>query len=621
MDTKQSWDFKPDQIQAGLDLLGRADTIIGHNLLRHDLPLLKKIRGWAPREEVKVRDTMVCARVIYPNVMDTDASLIHAGTMPPGKDYRGRHTIAAWGFRLGRPKLHEDIEDWSVWTEQMHERCIGDTWTNVDLWDHLKVDQYSQSAIELEHEMALFCYGLEDAGVPFDQGAAQELHRMLTAKKNEVDTKLRSQFGSWLAPVSPSPARSVFTPKKSDAKRGYTAGAAMTKLKRVHFNPGSRDNIVKVLLDRGWKPDSFTPGGKPQIDENVVASVVNKYPEMDGLADYLMLDKRLQQLADGDQAWLKVVKEDGRIHGVVNPMGTTTSRATHFWPNMSQVPAGAAPYGKECRSLFGVGHLGIPWVLVGADQEGLELRGFAHYLTPLDGGKYGQIVLQGDPHWANVQAMGFTAEERDHKNDLHKVYREVGSKRFIYAFLYGCGDYKAGEIVLDTCIAAKKLGYDEPHRKFFGPKPPGDRKIKQVGRAIRQDFMVKTAGLNRLKLKLEMQVERHQWVPGLDGRRVPVRSAHSALNFLIQSAGAIICKRWIIEAVRELKTMFRPGWDGDFVPILWVHDELQVACREEISKQVGEVLVRQAQQAGRPYGFRIRLDSKYSVGKTWADTH
>jgi DNA polymerase-1 len=76
---------------------------------------------------------------------------------------------------------------------------------------------------------------------------------------------------------------------------------------------------------------------------------------MSGLGEYLMLDKRLSQLADGNQAWLKAVQADGRIHGVINPMGTITSRASHFLPNLGQVPNAASPYGPECRELFDVG--------------------------------------------------------------------------------------------------------------------------------------------------------------------------------------------------------------------------------------------------------------------------
>jgi DNA polymerase I-like protein with 3'-5' exonuclease and polymerase domains len=129
-------------------------------------------------------------------------------------------------------------------------------------------------------------------------------------------------------------------------------GQPYTKLKIVEFNPGSRQNIAKVLKDRGWKPKKFTDGGAAQFDEEVLQSVVVQFPEMAGVDRYLMLDKRLSQLADGKQAWITAVQEDGRIHGVINPMGTTTSRASHFLPNLGQVPNMASPYGPECRELF-----------------------------------------------------------------------------------------------------------------------------------------------------------------------------------------------------------------------------------------------------------------------------
>jgi DNA polymerase I len=142
-----------------------------------------------------------------------------------------------------------------------------------------------------------------------------------------------------------------------------------------------------------------------------------------------------------------------------------------------------------------------------------------------------------------------------------------------------------------------------------------------VGRRARENFLKKTPGLEALKDRLNQQVETHGWVRGLDTRKVPIRSGHSALNFMIQSAGAIICKRWVCDAFAHLCSKFKHGWDGDFVVVLWVHDEIQVACRKDIAEEVGEALVRFAKTAGDPYGFRIPLDSKYSVGRTWADTH
>jgi DNA polymerase I-like protein with 3'-5' exonuclease and polymerase domains len=452
--------------------------------------------------------------------------------------------------------------------------------------------------------------------------AAGRLHSELVGKKSALEEALKQQFGFWLAPVSPT--KFLFTPKKDDAKRGYVKGQECCKLKRVDFNPGSRDHIVHVLRARGWQPTEFTDGGKPKVDETTVAGLRGQFPVAGALADYLMVDKRLSQLAEGEQAWLKQVKTDGHLHGVVNPMGTITSRASHYAPNMGQVPSPKKPYGIECRALFG---RKPGWKLVGADMEGLELRALAHYLAFADGGKYAQVVTTGDPHWVNAQAFGLVPKGtvRDKHNQLHTVLREDGSKRLIYAIIYGCWDDKAGEIVYRTLNNARSTCGPEGealYREVFGGKgTPGPRKIKAVGKKAREGMINNIDGLKSLQERLVKQVEKG-WVPGLDGRRIPTRSSHSALNFLIQSAGAILCKRWGCDAYDDLRSKFKIGWtNGEVVPILWIHDEYQIACREGLEEEVGSLLVKHARKAGEEYGFRVPLDSKFTVGRSWAETH
>jgi DNA polymerase-1 len=63
------------------------------------------------------------------------------------------------------------------------------------------------------------------------------------------------------------------------------------------------------------------------------------------------------------------------------------------------------------------------------------------------------------------------------------------------------------------------------------------------------------------------------------------------------------------------------GMDGDFVFLGWIHDELQVACRERLGDRVGSVLARCAQEAGKPFGFRVPLASDYKIGNDWSQTH
>ncbi|MRT95199.1 DNA polymerase, partial [Xylella fastidiosa subsp. multiplex] len=81
---------------------------------------------------------------------------------------------------------------------------------------------------------------------------------------------------------------------------------------------------------------------------------------------------------------------------------------------------------------------------------------------------------------------------------------------------------------------------------------------------------------------------KRRWIKGLDGRKVHVRSPHAALNTLLQSAGALICKLWIIKTEEmHVEKGLKHVRYVDFAYVAWMHDEIQVAGRtEEIAKIV-----------------------------------
>jgi DNA polymerase I-like protein with 3'-5' exonuclease and polymerase domains len=635
VETGEYTGYRPEQVAEAARRLEQADEILGHNVQRFDVPVLKKLCAFQPKAGQQIKDTMVMGRVIYPNLKATDRE---RQGFP--SEYVGKHTIAAWGYRLGEHKgdyaqvrraqaMAQGITDekaiaeyvWGTFNEDMFEYMAQDCATNFALWKHLRPDDYPRAPLDLEHRAAKVCDAIEEAGVPFDLRGAQELHARLVERKHELEQRLIETFGSWEAPISPDPTKAWFVPKRDNKKLGYVAGVGFTKMKAVQFNPKSRDHIAKVLMDRGWKPEKFTDGGKPQLDEETIEGVVGHYPEMAGIGELLMVEKRLSQLTGSKQSLMDNVKEDGRIHGAINPMGTITSRGAHFSPNLGQVPSAKKPYGTEFRQLFYHGKTG--WKIVGADMEGLELRGLAHYLAYYDGGAYGKVVLDGDPHWVNVIAMGLLPDGtvRDKHNKLHTILREDGSKRFIYAYVYGAGDLKCGEIIYEAGLNAKKNaeGGEEVFARVFGNAEINEDTLRKVGGKVRRSFAKKITGFSKLQANIEARIAQDGYVNGLDRRKTPIRKAHSALNFLIQSAGAILCKRWMCDAFDEMNARWRLGEDFQFV--LWVHDELQVLCREEIADEVGECLVSNARRAGHDYGFRLPLDSKYSIGNSWADTH
>ena len=214
----------------------------------------------------------------------------------------------------------------------------------------------------MEHKLAEIIYQQECNGFKFNTTKAQRLYSDLAAKRESLKQDLKNSFPDW-------EVRTPFVPKVNNKKLGYRKGIPTEKVQVIEFNPSSRDHVANRLINlRGWKPKQYTNDGKPKVDEDVLKSL--PYPESKVLVEYYTIEKRIGQLAEGRQAWLKLVKNN-RIYGSVNTNGAVTGRATHSHPNVGQVPATSVPYGKECRELFTVDDENV---LVGIDVSGLELR-------------------------------------------------------------------------------------------------------------------------------------------------------------------------------------------------------------------------------------------------------
>jgi DNA polymerase-1 len=328
------------------------------------------------------------------------------------------------------------------------------------------------------------------------------------------------------------------------------------------FNPGSRQQIAKRLITLGWKPEKFTEKGQVIVDESVLAGV--DIPEAKLIAEYLLIQKRVAQV----KSWLTAVSEDGRVHGKVITNGAVTGRMTHHSPNMAQVPSSSSPWGTECRSCWTVPEGKL---LVGADASSLELRMLAHYMKDE---QYAREIVEGDIHTKNQTAAGLETRAQ--------------AKTFIYALLYGAGPAKIGKIVGGSAAHGKKLI---------------------------DTFLRNTPSLKRLRDKVE-KLSLRGTLQGLDGRRVQVRSAHAALNTLLQSAGAIVMKQGLIILDKRLKVM---QVKANFVAN--VHDEWQIEVEEEDADLVGAAAVASIKEAGIKLGLRCPLDGEYKKGITWAQTH
>ena len=147
--------------------------------------------------------------------------------------------------------------------------------------------------------------------------------------------------------------------------------------------------------------------------------------------------------------------------------------------------------------------------------------------------------------------------------------------------------------------------------------PKGSEKAQvQAGRGLRDRFSKSIPAFKHLLDTVQKAAVTRKWLKGLDGRQLHVRSKHSALNTLLQSAGALIVKKGtVIMAQRYRELGFNCGLVAN------VHDEVQIESDPSISNQVGTIAVESFAAAGLYFGLRIPISGEYKIGRTWADTH
>jgi DNA polymerase I len=569
----QTFAYGPDRITDALAHLATGDVLIGHNVIFYDIPVLQKLHSFVSK--ARIIDTLICTRLIWPKEKLYELDVEQYPQVPPNQ--RGAASLKAWGLRLADHKIN--FKDFSEYSEEMLEYCRQDVAVTTKLWGHISKQNYPEPALKLEHDFALAINKQIRAGVPFDVDACLDLVDGLRTKQNEIEAQLKEIF-------PPLEHRTWFTPKVNNQSRGYVKGVPFEKVRAEEFNPGSREQIISRLKAKyGWEPTKTTKKGNPSIDDEVLEAL--PYPEAKALAEYMLVTKRLGQIKDGKNSWLKLVNNDtGRMHGDVVTNGCVTGRCAHRYPNMGQVPAGYSPYGKECRSLF---HAPKGWDMIGIDAKALELRCLAGYLALWDDGEYARVVTDPeiDIHVYNQEKFGVAT-------------RDI-SKRLLYAVLYGAGHLKAGSIV-------------DPNEK-------DEEVLRQLGRTAINSFMTGVPALKELKQKIEENIAFRGYLIGLDRRVLYCRSAFKGLNVLLQSAGAILMKQVVVNIHNNIDSALSLPHGQSWEQVLMVHDEVQLVCSPKYTSQIQEQAMLAFPQAQEFFGFRCKIEGDSRVGSDWSQTH
>ena len=482
VDTGQIYKYSPNNLDEGYKLLSNAETLIGHNIIGFDIPMVEKFGG-VDLSHIPVIDTLVLSRLFNPT-------------------REGGHSLETWGYKLNYKKI--EFDDYLNFSKEMLDYCVRDVQLNSVVLKKLREESkgFGKDSIALEQDVAKIIKQQETNGFKFDHINAELLLADLREKKQAIEDEVHNTFKpKWVDDKMVSP----YIKKDGElSKRGLTDDEYQRCLDTQNFKPfmrqklqefnlGSRKQIGEYLIDFGWKPERFTPTGQPIVDEKTLSQITHIH-EAKLIADFLLLQKRIAQI----DSWIGAVQEDERVHGFVIPNGAITGRMTHRNPNMAQVPSVNNPYGKECRACWTVDEGNV---LLGVDASGLELRMLAHYMNDE---VFTNEIINGDIHTANQKLARLESRDK--------------AKTFIYALMYGAGDEKLGKVVGGTTSDGKRA-----RQHFFDNKPSFKSLRDRVQRASAKGYL-----------------------KGLDGRKLYVRNTHSSLNTLLQGAGAIIMKKALV---------------------------------------------------------------------------
>ena len=556
-------------------------TLIAHNGVRYDIPALKKVLGYEVPKSIKIVDTLIVSRMNnYPN-----------------KRLNRKHSLSAWGEFLKQPKT--DFHDFSEYSTEMLEYCKQDCVVNEEVYKYVMheaktwIDKYPKyaQALRMEHEMAYYVSEQTMNGWLFDFVKCANLITEITNKMKEMEDAIEPHLGDIERLIDKEPKKPQY--KKNgeytavsarviseylgkpvspeDALKAEPPMAAGTEFQRKQIIPagmGQQDSVKTYLEKLGivwtewnWKRigNDFIKTG-PKLNDKDIKAI--GHPHADMIADYYTLRSRRSIL----QGWMEQHDGDGRLRGDVMDLGTATGRHSH--KVIANIPNGNAVYGKEIRELFVCPN---DKIIISADGASYQIRLLAHYLK--DEG-YTDTVLNGDAHQRHADIAG--------------VDRKT-AKPLFFAIIFGAGAGKCAAII------------------------KGDQK---EGKLIRDKLISGIPNFEALIEKAQNAAKLNGWIPGLDGRKVYSEEPYKAVNYLIQSAEAILMKNTIVtinKGFEEAKI--------DAKQLLMYHDECSWEIKPEDAEKATEIIKLGFAEAPKQFGVNIMEAGDIKVGKDYFEVH
>lgn len=627
-------------------------TLIAHNQIGFDVPVLRKLLDVDLADANQLVDTLVLSRYLNPD--------------------QPEHNLEWWGRQVQIEKVK--IKDWKGGTlESYLSRCFYDVLINEAVYDKLMgrfnphmIPSFGLSQFAYE-EMQL----QERTGVVFDAHTARQLLEKISKEMQEIAAKVEPTFGEAPLPKSKQPT----FPKRPYKKDGSLSSTAIKYGAKIGITdpdqlrasiesgpvtltaPITLDNLIHVkeylYTTLGWKPTiwrkiDITKNGKLRESKKRKAERAQKYVRdvwsgsyREDIWDELNMPVFLRKPhEDLDPVELKKIEMIIAGKGRDLPRGPQlcqpvskalcenleqlegeTAQQIVAWmsrKNRRGVLAGWLAHDRLQRDgRLPAGSSGITnthrqrhTVVVNVPQAdgkalyGSELRSL--FIAPT-----GRVCVGCDAAGLEARIAAHAAYPHDNgqyardvlEGDVHSknaaAYSEVigrkvsrnDGKPIGYAIMYGCGPPKISAM----------LGVP-----------------KEMGQQLINAYWSVNPGVKAFKDRLDSEwcTNNGKYIEGLDGRPIRTRSQHSLLNAWIQSAGAIVMdKSWQIAKRRLVaETSWYERWG-------YFHDEFQLYAAPDEAETVGTIVAESIRDSGRYFDLNVPLIGEYKIGASWKDVH
>lgn len=579
-------------------------TLIGHNIVRYDIPVLEKLYN-LDLSHIPLIDTLGLSWYLHCN-MEV-------------------HGLEHWGKILNIHKI--EMSDWeNLSFEQYKIRCEQDVRINLAVWD--RFSSYLDELYEGDYQKLI-----DYTNFKLDCLKEQEINKilcdveLLTTTKERLIPMIEDKIRI-LSAKMPLGKIIASRPKVTHKKDGSLSAHGekwLEKLRELNLpltteviqeqgNPCSHSQLKSWLIELGWQPITFktskaTGENVPQVSLPFgaglcpsVKDLFETHPFLEELDGLFMLRHRLGLV----ESFFDNLDSNNMVTASASGF-TNTMRLTHRKP-ICNLPDVGKPFGKEIRGSLIVEEEDI---FVAFDVKALEDTTKQHYMYFFDPEVVDKLRVPGfDPHLNIAVLAGFITEE---DSDFYKDFEKLSDEEKKAVDESTLLKYK-------TIGKARKLGKQANFSMVYGagiPKVADTTKlsIEDATKLYNAYWKFNMAVKETAKSCIIKSVKNQQWLYNpISSLWMFLKTEKDAFSTINQSSG-VFCFDTLLYLIRK-----RLGKDLAF-PTLQYHDEVLIRTKEYFSYVVSHVLKDAVKELNEILNLNVPIEIDIKIGKNYAECH